>query len=309
MHANAMEEITEVEAGDIFVIFGVTCSTGDTFTSDKLEEVVTMSSMHVPDPVISYKIMPQTKKAIEKMETVLQKFRREDPTFHLNVDEESNELIISGMGELHLEVYTERLKREYDIPVMIGEPTVNFREALESKVEFSYLHKKQTGGSGQFARIIGYFEPMSDAEGEYMNQFINKMVGTNIPNEYIGAIEKAFHDACVKGPLVNYPVVNLRMVLEDGETHTVDSSGMAFATACKLAMKEVFDEDGGVLLEPFMKLEVTVPKNMYSGVMADISKRGGNIRNAEPRGDLFIMEAFIALSKMFGFAPKLRGLT
>jgi len=309
MHASAMEEISEVEAGDIFVLFGITCASGDTFAAESETDHITMSSMFIPDPVISYKITPKSKKSLDKLNGALHKFRREDPTFHVNMDDESEEIIISGMGELHLEIYAERLKREFDIPVELGEPTVNYRETLSDKIEFNYLHKKQTGGAGQFARVIGYVEPIPEAEGEYMNIFENKLVGTNIPGEYVTAIEKTFHEACEKGPLVNYPVVNIRYVLVDGETHTVDSNSNAFSTATKGSLREAFNSDGGVLLEPFMKVDIAVPMNTYQGVMGEITKRGGNIKNAEPQGDLFVMESFVALSKMFGFASKLRGLT
>lgn len=309
MHANSMEEIKEVEAGDIFALFGVECASGDTIASDKMMGRTTMSSMHVPDPVISLEIKPKSKGNIDKLQGAMQKFRREDPTFHVNIDEESEEVIISGMGELHLEVYAERLKREFEIPVELGEPTVNYRETLSDTVSFNYLHKKQSGGAGQFARVIGYMEPMTEEEGEFMNIFEDKTIGTNIPNEYKTAIEKQFHDSCIKGPLTNYPVVNTRFILEDGETHVVDSSGGAFATATRMCFNQCFREDGGVLMEPVMDLEATSPMSMYQGVMADITKRGGNVYNSEPRGDLFVIEATIPLSKMFGFASTLRGMT
>ena len=263
MHANHMEDINETEAGDIFVLFGVQSASGDTLTTPNISGKVSLSSMFVPSPVISLQINPKNKQQIEKMTKAFNKFKREDPTFHVDIDQESEEIIISGMGELHLQIYVERLKREFDVDCEVGKPTVNYRETLSSKVEFNYLHKKQTGGAGQFARVIGHMVPLSQEEGDFMNQFQNKVVGATIPNEYITAIERQFHDSCVKGPLTGYPVVNTRYVLEDGETHVVDSSANAFATATKQSFNYCFQKDGGVLLEPIMEVEVTVPTDSY----------------------------------------------
>lgn len=228
MHANQMEDITQVEAGDIFALFGIECSSGDTLTAENLEERISLSSMHVPDPVISLRILPKNKKNLDKLQKAMNKFKREDPTFHVNIDEESEEIIISGMGELHLEVYAERLKREFEIPCELGEPTVNYRETLTGRVDFNYLHKKQSGGAGQYAKVIGYMEPIQDGEDDFGNLYEDKTVGTSIPNEFKSAIENQFHESCLKGPLTNYPIVKTKYVLTDGDTHVVDSSSAAF---------------------------------------------------------------------------------
>lgn len=280
MHANEMEDIDVAESGDIFAIFGTECSSGDTFINREKESKISLSSMHVPDPVLSLTITPKSKIGIEKLQKALKRFCREDPTFHFNVDPESEQLIISGMGELHLEIYAERLKREFEIPVAVGTPSVNYRETITERVPFNYLHKKQTGGAGQFARVIGYMEPIHDifeketaGKDIFCNQFINHLTGMAIDPEYINAIEKEFYNACNKGPLTEYPVINCRFVLEDGETHAVDSSANAFATATRGAMREVFRKSkAGMLLEPIMEVEVSVPEDTYKPIMNSITK-------------------------------------
>ena len=263
MHANHMEDIQETEAGDIFVLFGVQCASGDTLTDPKVYGKISLSSMYIPKPVISLQINPKNKQQIERLTKAFTKFMREDPTFHVDIDEESEEIIISGMGELHLQIYVERLKREFEVDCEVGKPTVNYRETLNGHLDFNYLHKKQTGGAGQYARVIGYMEPLTDEAGEFLNQFENKIVGATIPNEYITAIERQFHDSCTKGPLTGYPVVNCKYVLEGGETHVVDSSSNAFATATRSSFNQCFQQDGGLLLEPIMDVEVTVPFENY----------------------------------------------
>lgn len=316
MHADKMEEIDKAEAGDIFALFGTECSSGDTFISKEKEGIISLSSMHVPDPVLSLTVTPKKKEGVDKMQKALKKFCREDPTFHFNVDSESEQLIISGMGELHLEIYAERLKREFEIPVEIGTPSVNYRETLTSKVEFNYLHKKQTGGAGQFARIIGYMEPIHDVYNQpknkdiFVNEFKNNLVGMAIDPDYINAVEKEFYEITNKGPMTQYPIINTRFVLESGETHSVDSSANAFATATKFAVKEVFlKQSSGILLEPIMSVEIMCPVENYQPIMNSINKRKGNITNAETQGDVFILNANVPLSQMFGFSTELRGYT
>jgi elongation factor G len=198
MHANHMEDINETEAGDIFVLFGIQCASGDTLSAPPAYKKISLSSMFVPKPVISLQINPKNKTQVEKMTKAFMKFTREDPTFHVDIDEESEEIIISGMGELHLQIYAERLKREFEVECEIGKPTVNYRETLSGKIDFNYLHKKQSGGAGQFARVIGYMTPLADESGEFLNQFESKVVGASIPNEFITAIERQFHDSCTK---------------------------------------------------------------------------------------------------------------
>jgi len=310
MHANEMEDINEIGPGDIFAIFGVECSSGDTLTEGDTKTETMLTSMYVPQPVMSLTIKPGKSDHIIKFNKALNKFKREDPTFHVNVDKESDEIIISGMGELHLQVYAERMKREFDIEVNVGEPTVNYREAITKDSDFDYLHKKQSGGAGQFARVIGVLEaiPLSET-GEFTNQFQSKIVGTVIPNEFIPAIEKAYFEALEKGPNTGYPVVNTRFILTSGQTHVVDSNANAFALATKYAFREAFQHAEPVILEPIMAVEITVPKETYSSIMTGISKRRGTITHTETRGDLFILQANVPLSQMFGYATEIRGLT
>ncbi|KAL4426295.1 hypothetical protein ABPG74_006552 [Tetrahymena malaccensis] len=311
MHANQMEEINEAGPGEIFAIFGVECATGDTLCEGDMSYTARCSSMHVPPPVVNLSIKPKDNKSSAKFNKALKKFSREDPTFRVSIDKESEEIVISGMGELHLQIYAERMKREFDVEVVLGNPTVNYRETITQKAHFDYLHKKQSGGAGQFARVIGYVEPMINPEDpqDFSCQFVNKVIGTNVPNEYVTACEKSFYDVIDKGPQTGYPVVNLKFVLEDGQTHVVDSSSNAFMIATKYAFNKAFNDAGPVILEPFMNVEVTCAAAEYQSVMAAISKRRGLITNTESRGDIFILNADCPLSQMFGFATELRGLT
>jgi len=199
MHANQMEDITEVSAGEIFAIFGIECSTGDTLCEGDMSYVVRCTSMFVPSPVISYSIHPTKNEYFTKFNKALQKFQREDPTFRVANEKESEEIIISGMGELHLQIYAERMRREFNIEIKLGNPTVNYRETIAVKTKFEFLHKKQSGGAGQYAKVIGYLEPLEQEEdNQYTNKFVNKVIGTTIPNEYIGAVEKGFNEAVQK---------------------------------------------------------------------------------------------------------------
>ena len=230
MHSADMEDVNEVGAGDIFALFGVDCASGETFCD--INTQLSMTSMHVPDPVMSLTIRPRKQDQLDMFLKALTRFQREDPTFVVKQNEESEEIIISGMGELHLFVYCERMKREYDIDLIVGNPTVNYRETIAAKATFNYLHKKQSGGAGQYARVIGYLEPtneeIDDDDADLSCVFEDSTVGNNVPNEYIPAIEKAFHECTKKGPKTGYPVVGCRYVLTDGQTHVVDSSTMAF---------------------------------------------------------------------------------
>ena len=317
MQANNMEDISIAYAGDIFALFGTDCSSGDTFINQEKKGQVSLSSMYVPDPVLSLMINPIKKTGIEKLQKALKRFCREDPTFHFNVDPESEQLVISGMGELHLEIYAERLKREFDIPVKVGTPSVNYRETLTTKVDFNYLHRKQTGGAGQFSRIVGYMEPIYDIYEKdihqtdiFVNEFKNKLIGMSIDPEFISAVEKEFYHICNRGPLTQYPIINCRFVLESGETHSVDSSANAFATATRYAIRDVFKKStSGMLLEPVMHVEVSCPADTYHPIMNNITKRKGSIKKAETVGEMFILKADVALAQMFGFSTELRGYT
>ena len=235
MHSEDIEDINEAGAGDIFALFGVDCASGETFCD--MNKNFSMTSMFVPEPVMSLAIKPKKQEDLDTFMKALRRFQREDPTFVVKQNEESEEMIISGMGELHLFVYCERMKREYKVDLVIGNPTVNYRETIGKKVKFNYLHKKQSGGAGQYARVIGYVEPaqpdVEEGERDLSCQFEDAATGNNIPNEYIPSIEKAFHECTKKGPKTGYPVVGMRYVLTDGQTHVVDSSTLAFQIATR----------------------------------------------------------------------------
>ncbi len=224
-----------------------------------------MESMHVPEPVMSITVKPKRTDQLETFLKALNRFQREDPTFVVKQNLESEEIIISGMGELHLFIYCERMRREYDIDLQVGNPTVNYRETISQKANFNFLHKKQSGGAGQFARVIGYIEPTSDDPTDPNNdlscQFVDATEGQNIPNEYIPAIEKAFHESTKKGPQTGYPVVGIKYVLTDGQTHVVDSSTLAFGLATRYSFREAYEKAGPQILEPIMNVEVTVPSD------------------------------------------------
>lgn len=310
MHSNEMEDISEVRAGDIFALFGLECATGDTITDDSSQQhKISCSNIFVPTPVISLSIKPVNKRDGAKFQKALNKFTREDPTFQVGVDGESEEIIISGMGELHLQIYAERIRRECDIEVELGQPTVNYRETISHKASFDYLHKKQSGGAGQYARVMGEIDLLPSEEGEFSNQFINKVIGGAIPNEYITAVEKAFYECVKKGPLTGYPVVNIKYTLDGGVTHPVDSSQNAFSAATKYSFALAMDKANAVIMEPIMTVEVACPKENYSQVMAGLSKRRGLMTNTETRGDLYVMTAEVPLANMFGYATELRGNT
>jgi elongation factor G len=303
MHASEMEEIQEIPAGFIGAIFGVECASGDTFTDPSLN--VTMLSMYVPDPVISLSITPEDNKSQINMSKALNRFTKEDPTFRTHVDSETSETIIEGMGELHLEVYVERMRREYNSIVKTGHPRVAYRETITRKAEFDYTHKKQTGGAGQYAKIVGFIEPVADLEFE----FNNKVVGGKIPTQYIPACEKGFKNALKKGPLMEFPVTGIRVTINDGSYHAVDSSDMAFQTAARDAFISAYHKAGPVIHEPIMKIEIETPKEHQGACMGLINQRRGVIMGAQDEGILSIIEAQAPLSEMFGFSTALRSST
>jgi elongation factor G len=308
MHANNMEDIEAAGAGEILATFGVECATGHTFTDGTVN--YGMSSMFVPEPVISYSIKPLDKNKLTNFSKALNRFTKEDPTFRTHVDPDSQETIISGMGELHLEIYVERMKREYGVEVKVGEPRVNFRETITGRAEFSYLHKKQSGGSGQFARVIGYVEPISDEEGASGEfEFVNDVIGNNIPPEFIPACEKGFREACAKGPQIGHAVQNVRVVLTDGQTHVVDSSELAFRLAAQYAFREAFNSARPNVLEPVMKVEVAVPHEFQGVAIALLNKRKGQMTGSETHDLTVTVEADVPLSQMFGFSTDLRSAT
>jgi elongation factor G len=302
MHAADMEELEEAFAGDIVAMFGIDCASGDTFTDESIE--VAMSSMHVPAPVISLSVKPVDNKSQDNMSKALGRFVREDPTFHAGVDPESGQTIISGMGELHLEVYVERMKREYSVEVATGAPQVAYRETISERAEFHTTHKKQTGGSGQFGRVEGYIEPF---DGDF--EFLNEVRGGSIPTEYIPAVEKGFAQAIEKGRLIGFPVTGVRVVVNDGQSHSVDSSDMAFQIAGRKAFREAYPKARPVVLEPVMKLEVESPTEFQGAILKTVMQRRGTVVGTTEEDGFCRLEAEVPLSEMFGYATDLRSCT
>lgn len=314
MNSNDRENIDSASAGDIIAMVGVDCASGDTFVAEGANlEDLSCEGMHVPIPVIELSIKAKDKDAQARMSKGLQRFIKEDPTFHLFTDEESGETRIAGMGELHLEIYVERLKREYKAEVEVGAPQVNYRETIRSEAKFEYTHKKQTGGSGQFGKVAGYIKPLTDDRKEKEDQvyrFNNEIKGGVIPNEFIPSCDKGFNDVMNKGPLAAFPVIGVDAFLQDGQYHDVDSSDMAFRIASRMAMREAIKNANPVLLEPIMKVEVETPQDYQGFVIGDLSSRRGVILGSETNetGDA-IINAHVPLSEMFGYATVLRSGT
>jgi len=303
MHADSMADIEEAGAGDIVALFGIECASGDTFVKPGLD--YTMSSIYVPDPVISLALAPVDNKASDNMVKALQRFTKEDPTFRTYVDPELNQTIIQGMGELHLDVYVERMKREYKADVETGAPQVAYRETIGHSAEFDYIHKKQTGGAGQFGRVIGFIEPMS--QGTY--EFVDEVKGGNIPREYIPACDRGFQAVLKKGSLIGFPVVGVRVTLVDGQSHPVDSSEVAFRTASKEAFKQAYRNAKPHILEPIMKLSVEGPSEFAGNIFASINQRRGIIVSSVEDGTFARIDAKVPLSEMFGYSTTLRSQT
>ena len=304
MHSSEMHEIDESEAGDIVALFGIECSTGDTFTDGDAD--LTMTSMFVPDVVITLAVEPIKKEGLNNFSKALNRFSKEDPTFRVTRDEESGQTIIGGMGELHLEVYLERIKREYGVEVQAGAPQVAYRETITKKSDFEYTHKKQTGGSGQFARVLGFVEP-ADAGENY--QFINNIVGGSIPKEYHASCDKGFQDAMERGTLIGFPIVNIRAGVTDGMSHAVDSSDMAFRIAARTGFRQAYERSAPVVLEPIMKVVVESPEEFAGTVLGGLNKRRGMIQGNSTNGTQVQIEAEVPLSEMFGYSNDLRSST
>jgi elongation factor G len=313
MNANDRENIDSAGAGDIVAMIGIDCASGDTFVGDDKFDNVSCEGMFVPIPVIELSVRAKDKDHLARMSKGLQRFMKEDPTFHVFTDEESGETRIAGMGELHLEIYVERLKREYKADVEVGAPQVNYRETIRSEAKFDYLHKKQTGGSGQFGHVIGVIRPLTDDKKEKEDQnfkFNNNIKGGSIPSEFIGACEKGFQDVMDKGPLAAFPLINVEVDLNDGRYHDVDSSDLAFRIASRQAMRQAIKGGSPVILEPYMKVEVETPDEYQGFVIGDLSSRRGIIQGSEANdnGDA-IINAFVPLSEMFGYSTDLRSGT
>jgi elongation factor G len=303
MHSDNMEDIIEGTPGDIVALFGVDCASGDTFCGGGLNYA--MSSMYVPEPVISLAIDPRDKKSADQMAKALNRFTKEDPTFRTYVDIESNQTIIQGMGELHLEVYIERMRREYKCEVDTGMPQVAYREAIQQRSDFNYTHKKQTGGSGQYGRVAGYMEPY--AEGDY--EFVDNIKGGAIPNEFIPSCNKGFKEAVKRGILIGFPIVNIRCLINDGQSHPVDSSDIAFQLAAIGAFREAYHKAKPCILEPIMKVAVEGPTEFQGNIFASINQRRGIISASTEDGTFSRVEAEVPLSEMFGYSTILRSLT
>ncbi|KAF9929312.1 Elongation factor G, mitochondrial [Mortierella alpina] len=304
MHADELEDVDEIGPGEICAMFGVDCSSGDTFTDGALQ--YTMTSMFVPNPVISLSLKPKGKET-PNFSKALNRFQKEDPTFKVHVDSETKETIISGMGELHLEIYVERMRREYNVDCVTGKPQVAFREAIEDGAKFNYTHKKQSGGAGQYGRVQGYIEPAAHDEDGNDAFFESRVVGGNIPTNYIPACEKGFREGMQKGFLIGHPITGVRMVLEDGAAHAVDSSELAFKIATLNAFKEAYMKSSPVVMEPIMKVDVTAPIEFQGTVIGGINKRKGTIVDTESGEDYFSCVAEVSLNAMFGYASEIRG--
>jgi elongation factor G len=303
IHADASVDITESGPGDIVALFGIECASGDTFCGGGLNYA--MSSMFVPEPVISLAVTPKDKKAADQMSKALGRFTREDPTFRTFVDPESNQTIIQGMGELHLEVYVERMRREYRCEVDTGAPQVAYRETITQRGDFNYTHKKQTGGAGQYGRVAGYMEPWPD--GDY--EFVDNIKGGAIPTEFIPSCDKGFKEARKRGSLIGFPIVNIRCVINDGQSHPVDSSDIAFQAAAIGAFREGYAKARPCILEPVMKVVIEGPAEYQGNVFAAINQRRGIIQTSSEDGLASRVEAEVPLSEMFGFSTVLRSLS
>ncbi|MDR1031400.1 MAG: elongation factor G [Treponema sp.] len=303
MHSDSMEDITEGAPGDIVALFGIDCASGDTFCGSGLNYA--MTSMFVPEPVISLAITPKDKKSADQMAKALNRFTKEDPTFQTYVDPESNQTIIKGMGELHLEVYIERMRREYRCEVETGMPQVAYREAITQRAVFNYTHKKQTGGSGQYGRVAGYMEPFT--LGDY--EFVDNIKGGAIPTDFIPSCDKGFKEAVKRGSLIGFPIVNIRCLINDGQSHPVDSSDIAFQMAAIGAFREAYLKAKPCILEPIMKVAVEGPTEFQGNIFASINQRRGIILASTEDGTFSRVEAEVPLSEMFGYSTALRSLT
>ncbi|OAA55025.1 translation elongation factor [Niveomyces insectorum RCEF 264] len=338
MHSNEMEDVATVGAGEICAVFGVDCASGDTFTDGHLP--YTMTSMFVPDAVMSLSIRPKRSSDADAFSKAMNRFQREDPTFRLHVDEESEETIISGMGELHLEVYVERLRREYNVDCEVGQPRVAYRETITQRADFDYLLRRQTGGPGDFARVVGWIEPNThtgeqeaeaaaatdgeEGEGDgagagvdglsitggkvTANHFEERVVGGTIPDKFLSACAKGFEQACLRGPQLGHKVIGTAMVITDGATHMTDSSDYAFNLATQMAFRQVFGAAGGQVLEPLMRTTITAPSEFQGNLLMLINKRG-TVVDTEIGADDFTLVADCSLNAMFGFSTDLRAAT
>jgi elongation factor G len=305
MHANNREDIKEARAGDIVAFAGMRdVRTGDTLCDP--QKAIVLERMEFPEPVIEVAVEPKTKADHDKMGLALQRLAAEDPSFRVKTDQESGQTIIAGMGELHLEIIVDRMKREFKVEANVGAPQVAYRETITRKAEIDYVHKKQTGGSGQYARIKVRFEPGEPGSGF---AFENEIKGGNVPKEFIPAVEKGLESAKETGVLAGFPVIDFKAALYDGASHDVDSSALAFEIAARACFREGIPKCGPALLEPLMKVEVVTPKDYYGSVSGDLNGRRGKITGEEIRGNANVIQALVPLANMFGYVNTLRGMS
>jgi elongation factor G len=310
MNANDRNEETEAGAGDIIALVGIDCASGDTFCDEG--QLMSMMAMYVPIPVVDLSVHLKKQEDADKLSKALNRFQKEDPTFHVRLDEESGETIISGMGELHLEIYAERILREYKCAIELGRPKVAYRETITETVDYDYKHKKQTGGSGEYGHVVGTMGPMNDEEkkdNDEVFMFENKLKGMNIPREFLPAIEKGFKLAMDKGPLADFPVLNIKVVLLDGSAHDVDSSERAFQSTARWAFRQAYAKAGAIILEPIMTVECETPTEFQGTVSGDLSSRRGVLTGTDMEDGFSIIKAEVPLSEMFGYANEIRSKT
>ncbi len=306
MHAEDREEVDTATAGDIVAVMGIDAASGDTYAD--AAKTCLLENIYVAEPVIKMSINPTARGEADKMAKALERFRKEDPTFRMYTDEETGETIIAGMGELHLDIYIERIRREYGVEVEVGAPKVSYRESATQNAEYNFKHKKQTGGSGQFAHIVGHFEPMAE-DAEELFEFEDTITGGRIPKEYIPSVEKGFRSAMEKGPLAGYPIEGIKTVLEDGSYHEVDSSDMAFQIAARNCFRETFLKMKPALLEPCMTLEIECPSDFQGSVVGDVASRRGIVSSTEAQGNTTVIIAEVPLAETFGYSTDLRSMT
>jgi len=305
MHSNSREEIKEASAGDIVALVGLKeTTTGDTLCAT--DAPIVLERMEFPEPVIEIAVEPKTKADQEKMSQALQRLAAEDPSFRVSVDHESGQTILKGMGELHLDILVDRMKREFKVEANIGAPQVAYRETITKVAEIDYTHKKQTGGSGQFARMTVVFEPGETGSGFI---FESEIVGGNIPREYIPGVQKGIEQAKETGIVAGFPVLDFKVRLIDGAYHDVDSSVMAFEIAAKAAFREAMTKAGAQLLEPMMKVEVVTPEDYMGDIIGDLNSRRGMIQGMEDRGNAKVVTAMVPLASMFGYINTLRSMS
>jgi elongation factor G len=306
MHADKREEVDSAGAGDIVAIMGIDCASGDTFAAQA--KYCVLESMFIAEPVIKMAINPLSREGADKLGKALQRFRREDPTFRVHTDEETSETVIAGMGELHLDIYVERIRREYGVEVEVGAPKVSYREAPTKTADYNFKHKKQTGGSGQFAHIVGKLECLPEDAPESF-EFEENVGGGRIPKEYIPSVEKGFRESLLKGPVAEFPIVGVKAILDDGSYHEVDSSDMAFQTCARNCFRETFLKTKPVLLEPLMKIEIEVPSQYQGPVAGELTSRRGLIISTESNGAFATIEGEVPLAETFGYSTDLRSMT